>query len=372
MTNHGRDVVIIGGGIVGLATAYFLGKSGIKSVVVERDTVGSHASGFAYGGLSPLGGAGVPGPVFPLSKEGMRLHRELSHSLPEETGVNIEYRHRPSLSLSFTERDVQEAKAGLSWTQQQEGYNVRWLEPAEVMAIEPRISDRTLGAVHVEGTADVEPHRFALALARAAEKLGATIQHGRVAGLRRKGERAVGVSLEDGEIPCGEVVLAMGPWSVEASSWLGVPIEVRPLKGQIIRLWAPGAPFLCSMGWQGNYATTKPDGLLWAGSTEEEAGFDETPTSQGRDSIMASLLKMVPSLAGAQLVKHTACLRPLSSDRLPVLGAAPGWEGVYLATGAGRHGILLGPAMGRVTADLVTGGASDIPIDAFDPGRFAA
>ena len=87
---------------------------------------------------------------------------------------------------------------------------------------------------------------------------------------------------------------------------------------------------------------------------------------------MASLLKMVPSLIEAQLVQQTACIRPLSSDGLPVLGPVDGWEGVYVATGAGRKGILLGPSMGRVTADLIAKGATDIPIEAFDAARFKA
>ena len=163
----------------------------------------------------------------------------------------------------------------------------------------------------------------------------------------------------------------MGPWSGETSSWLDLPVRMTPLKGQILRLRAPGPPLEYSIGWEGNYATTKPDGLLWAGTTEEEAGFDETPTAEARDSIMASLLKMVPSMDDAELVQQTACLRPLSSDRLPILGPVPGWDGVYMATGAGRKGIELGPAMGRIIADLIASGAPDIPIDAFDPGRFA-
>jgi glycine oxidase len=354
-----------------MATAYFLGKAGVKSTVVERDSVGSHASGFAYGGLSPLGGAGVPGPVFPLSAEGMHLHRELSRSLPDETGINTEYRMRPSLELAFTEREAQDAKARLSWRQQQEGYVVRWLDAKEARAIEPRVSEKALGAMHTEGTADLEPYRFVLALAQAAEKLGATIRHGRVTGLKRAGRKVTGVALESGEMPCDRVVIAMGPWSSEASSWLGIPVKVRPLKGQILRLRAPGPPIRCSVAWGGDYAATKPDGLVWAGTTEEEVGFDATPTIEARNAIMASLLKMMPSLADAALVRQTACLRPLSEDRLPILGAAPGWEGVYLATGAGRQGILLGPAMGRITADLVTTGASKIPIDALSVGRFA-
>jgi glycine oxidase len=153
---------------------------------------------------------------------------------------------------------------------------------------------------------------------------------------------------------------------------LQVPIEVRPLKGQILRLRAPGRPLECSVGWGGNYGTTKPDGLLWTGTTEEEAGFNEHPTTAGRDMIIASLLHMLPSMTEAQLVQHTACLRPLPRDGNLLLGKVPGWEGVYMATGAGRKGILLGPAMGRLTADLITTGKTHLAIAAFHPGRFAS
>ncbi|MCH7786939.1 MAG: FAD-dependent oxidoreductase [Chloroflexi bacterium] len=229
-----------------------------------------------------------------------------------------------------------------------------------------------LGGVHSEGGGEVEPYRLVLALVQAAEKVGATIRHGSVVGLRSEGGRVNRVVLENDEIACENVVLAMGPWSSEASSWLNMPVPVTPLKGQILRLQAPGAPFQCALNWSGNYATSKPDGLLWAGTTEEDVGFNDTPTTEARDKIMASLLKMVPSMTEARLAQHTACLRPLSADGLLLLGKAPGWEGVYLATGAGRQGIMLGPAMARITVDLITKGATDLPIADFDPARFAA
>ena len=371
MTSSSNDVVIIGGGIVGMATAYFLGKAGVKSLVIERDAVGSHASGFAYGGLSPLSGTGIPGPLAEVAQEGMRLHREFAQSLAEETRVNIEFRTRPSLALALTEQEVQRAQAVLPWQQQQPGYTVHWLEPIDARHIEPRISEATLGAVFMEGTADVEPYRLVLALTRAAENLGASIRHGRVTGLRRQGPRLTGVLLEKGEIACNTVVLAMGPWSGETSAWLNMPLPVRPLKGQILRLHAPGAPVACSVGWGHNYATTKPDGLLWAGTTEEEAGFNEHPTTDARDEISAALLKMLPSMLEAQVVQHTACLRPLSADGLLLLGAVPDCDGAYMATGAGRKGILLGPAMGSTIADLIVKGSARIAIEAFAPGRFA-
>ena len=371
MNSGHKDVVIVGGGVAGVATAYYLGKAGISSVVVEKDSVGSHASGFAYGGLSPLGGAGIPGPVFPLASEGMRLHAELATDLPEETGINTEYRPVPGIRLALSANEVREVKAGLEWQQRQAGYLVRWVDGGEARTLEPRISPDALGAVVTEGTAEVEPYRFVLALAQAAEGLGATIRHGRVNGLLKEGGRVRGVVLEGEEVASDRVVLAMGPWSGECAAWLDVPVPITPLKGQILRLRVAGPPFRHSLWWEGSYVTTKPDGLAWAGTTEEDAGFHESPTTEGRDGVMRSLLQMVPSLVDAELVQQTACLRPLSADGLPVLGPAPGHEGVYLSTGAGRKGIILGPAMGKVIADLIATGDTDVPIDAFDPARFA-
>ena len=235
-------VVIVGGGIVGMVTAYYLAKAGVPSVVVERDAIGSHASGFAYGGLSPVTGFGIPGPLAEVAQDGMRLHRELAESVVEETGIDIDFRVRPSLALAFTEAEAQRLQAALPWQQRQPGYAARWLDAAEARRVEPRISDEALGAVSIEGTADVEPYRLVLALTRAAERLGASVRHGRITGLRREGGKVTHVILERDEIACDTVVLALGPWSAEASAWLDLPIEVRPLKGQILRLQAPGPP----------------------------------------------------------------------------------------------------------------------------------
>jgi glycine oxidase len=364
-------VVIVGGGIVGVAAAYYLARAGVSSIVIERDAIGSHASGFAYGGLSPLTGAGIPGPLAEISQEAMRLHRELAASVVEQTGISIDFRVRPSLALAFTETEVRRLQAALAWQQQQPGYDVRWLDVAEARRVEPRISDQVLGAVSIEGTADVEPYRLVLALTRAAERLGVSVRHGNIIGVRHRGGDVTHVVLERSEIACDTVVLAMGPWSAQAAPWFDLPIEVRPVKGQILRLQAPGHPVSCSVGWGSNYATTKPDGLLWAGTTEEEAGFDEETTREARDAIGAALVTMLPALADAQVVHQTACLRPVASDGLPLLGSMPGLDRVYMATGAGRRGILLGPAMGRAVADLIVTGKSNLALDAFAPGRFS-
>jgi glycine oxidase len=368
MMRKSTDVVIVGGGIVGMTTAYLLGKRGIKSVVIEKDSIGSHASGFAYGGL---GADRTTGPMALVAQEGWRLHNEFPSSLLEETGIDIQFRFRPSLTLSFTEDEAMNLKNGSTLTQEERGDSSLWLSREETLRIEPRVSKDILGALYNPNGADLEPYRLMVGLTQAAEKLGATIRHGQVIGLKGNHGVIESVILENEELVTERVVLAMGPWSSSSSDWLGVNLAVSPLKGQILRLEAPGAPIKISVGWAGNYAITKPDGLLWTGTTEEHAEFDEGITLEARDQITKSLIKMLPSMVDARLAQQTACLRPLSADGLLILGMVPEWDGVYIATGAGRQGIALGPGMASIVADLIDIGSTNIPITAFNPLRFS-
>ena len=146
---------------------------------------------------------------------------------------------------------------------------------------------------------------------------------------------------------------------------------MRPLKGQIIRLQLAENPMRVSLNYRGSYAASKPDGLVWAGTTEEEAGFDEEITPAGRDEVMGDLLLMAPSLADAELVQQTACLRPLSNDGMPIVGRVPGWQNLYIATGGGRKGILWSTGMAYGLADLIAEGSSQVPgLASLDLSRF--
>ena len=378
MSSYSADVVIVGGGLVGAATAYFLAGEGVDCVVVERDGIASHASGFSYAALGTFDEAGMDGAHFDVASLGMRLHHELAESLLDETGVNVEFRERPSLSLAFDEDEVVAAQSPegaerdrRSWEVDVQGYTVQWLTTEEALQVEPRINPAVLGAVYTEGTCDVNAQRLTLALAMGAEQRGARVMRGTVTGLSREGDRVRGVTLDEGEIACDRVVVATGPWSEAATEWLGVPIRMQPWKGQILRLRLPGPPIRTSVGGGDHFASTKPDGLTWVGPTFEDAGIDETTTDWARDEIMAGVTKNVPSLAEGEVVVHTACVRPLSADRKLVLGEVPGTEGAYAATGGGRLGLMLGPAMARLTADLIAKGTTTVPLDEFDPGRFA-
>ena len=365
------EVVIVGGGVAGIGTAYYLGKARVRATVIEKDAIAAHASGFAYGGLGPLSGAGIPGPMAEIAQASFRLHTALSESLPKESGIDFEFRSRLSLSLAFDDVETSALKAAGDWQGRQEEFSTEWLAPSGLHEINPMISSEAVGGCLLHGMTDLEPYKFVLALAQAAEKLGAEVRHGVVTGLKRNGSRVTGVVTSGGVVHCDAAVLAAGPWSGDVADWTGAPMPVHPLKGQILRLNAPPPAVDCSISWSHNYAATKGDGLLWTGTTEEHAGFNEEPTAEARDVIMSSLLKMLPAMEDAELVRQTACLRPVTSDGLLALGRIPGWDGLYVATGAGRKGIMYGPYMGLAVADMILGRETELDLSDFNPGRFA-
>ncbi len=364
------DVVIVGGGNIGTAAGYFLSKLGKKVIIIERDSIGAHASGFAYGSLNPLGGIGIPGPILPLAIEAMKLHEYMHQLLIAETGIDTQFNKKPNLTLAFNEEEEVNLKERFSWQQAQQDYRVKWLQHEDLKSIDSRISNQALGGVLIEGTAEVDSYRLVLALTQAAEKQGVEYKLDQVIGLKTKLSKVTGVITKTSEFECEQVLLATGPWGGETSKWLNIEIPVGPLKGQIIRLQAPDPRLEFTIGWSGNYATTKSDGLLWAGTTEEEAGFNDSLTTEARDSIMKALLTMMPDMESAKLITQTACLRPVSSDGLLLLGQIPSWEGIYAANGAGRKGILLGLLMAKIVTDLMLDIPIDLPINPFRVDRF--
>ena len=371
MTGAHRDVIVVGGGIVGCLTAYLLAKQGVKVTILEADSVGSHASGFAFGGLGPLDGSGIPDPLLDFSVWCFQRHSTLARELREVTGIDTQFHFRDRLNLAFNQQEVNSYREDLKWQRQVKGFKAEWLEPPEALKVEPRANPEYLGAAYFQGTGAVEAYRYNLAAAQAGEKLGVEMAQRRVSGLLSRGDRCLGVTFGNSQMEAQAVVLAMGPWSGQVSSWCHFNVPVTPLKGQIIRLQLPTDPMRVSLNYRGSYAASKPDGLIWAGTTEEQAGFDETITLAARDKIMGDLLKMAPSLSEAELVQQTACLRPLSSDGLPIVGKVPGWQNLYLGTGGGRKGILWSAGMGYGLADLVLKGNSEVPALAhLDPARF--
>ena len=366
------DVVIVGGGAAGSAVAYYLSLAGVEATIVEKEGVASQASGFSAGGLNPLQGAEIPGRLGALAWESYRLHLTLWEELPEETGIGYDGRVMSSIRLAFEESELPELQETLDIFSRASGFEARWLDPSELSALEPRVTTKAVTALLTRGNAALDSYRYTQALVEAAKKRGASVRQGEIQGLETSGARVTGVKLAEGSISCGLVVLAMGPWSRLAERWLNTYIPVDPLKGEILRMELPGPPIRHDISGGGGSTYSKPDGLVWCGATEEWKGFDKSLTDSAERSLRGRAERLVPDLAGARIALHTACLRPVTPDWLPIIGQPPGWENLYLATGAGKKGVLLSPAMGKAVAELIYHGESSLPIGGFSPERFAA
>ena len=370
MTNT-IDVAIIGGGAAGCAVAYYLAQSGVKSTIIERDGVGNQASGNAAGGLNPLTGIGIPGPLAAFGWECFQLHADLYQNLMDQSGIDYQHRTVAKIDLAMEESEIDGLKETAERMDAVEGFEARWLEPEDVAKLEPRIAPGILGGMYDHGNAGVDSYKLTNAFAAAATEMGATVRVGNVQGLEGNSGKIDRVILEDGEISCGQVVMAMGPWSRRAESWLNIYIPVDPLKGEILRLELEGDRIKYDISGGGASIYPKLDGLNWCGTTEDWNGFDREPSEIVAKEIRKRLARVFPDLAEAKLAKHTACLRPVTPDWLPVLGRASGWENVYLATGAGKKGILLAPGIGRSVADLMTTGETVLSVHGYSPERFA-
>ncbi|MCH7735610.1 MAG: FAD-binding oxidoreductase [Chloroflexi bacterium] len=182
------DVVVVGGGVVGCAAAYYLAGEGLSVTIVERDSVASHASGFAYGGLTPVMGIYIDDPLVALSAYADELHAELAESLPELTGVDTEYRAKPSLMLATRADEVPAIRELYEWLTEHHGGNIGWLEQRELRETEARLSPDIPAGMFTDISHEVEPYKFTLALAQAAESRGAEFRNAQVTGLKLNGQ----------------------------------------------------------------------------------------------------------------------------------------------------------------------------------------
>ena len=364
------DVVIVGGGAAGCSVAYHLALAGVKSTIIEGQGVATQASGFSAGGLNPLQGTGIPGPLGSLAMESYLMHLDLFGQLQDDTGIDYDGRIISLLKVAFDEEELAELQETEDVFAPVDGFETRWLDNREVLELEPRVSPKIIRGLVARGNAAMDSYKYTLALLQSAEKMGASIRSGTVAGLERDNNRITGVRLDDETISCGQIVLAMGPWSRKAEAWLDAYIPVDPLKGEITRMELPGTPLNHDLSGGGGSLHPKPDGLVWCGTTEEWRGFDKETSTSAHQSILEGAVRLVPDMADARLSLQTACLRPVTPDWLPIIGRLPGWDNVYLATGAGKKGILLSPGIGKSVADLMTQGETSLSIGPISPDRF--
>jgi glycine oxidase len=366
------DVVVVGGGVVGCAVAWSLARAQLSVRLLERDAVGAHASRVAAGMLTPLAEAHGGEEALPFGLESLAMFPGLAAELRERTGLDPGFTRSGVLRVAASETGAERLQARARRLAE---HDVVWLDAAAARSAVPALASGTAGALWSPREGHVESDLLTLAYAAAAEALGVGIECGvPVVGLVREGARVVGVRTPDGICAAGRVVLATGPWAGAEGSALGLPgpLPVSPVRGQIVTL-RPGRAIATAIVWgEPAYLVPRRDGRLLVGATEEHVGFDCRTTAGGVSTLLAGAVALAPSLAGAELAGAAAGLRPGTPDGLPLIGSAPGLEGVVLAVGHHRNGVLLSPVTGRLVADLVTGKHLPAAAAAFAPQRFAA
>jgi glycine/D-amino acid oxidase-like deaminating enzyme len=370
MTRPSQHIVVVGAGITGAFAAYFLARGGASVTLLERDGVATHASGHNPGGLNPLHGPGIPGPLRRLALESFRLHLEHWEEVEQLSGLSFGGRRVARLHVALDEDDARALPALAELHEETPGFSGRLLGRSELLAVEPRVTPDAVGGLLAGGNACVEPAAYTRAVVRAAERRGACLCRGEAAGLRRDGARAAAVAVAGAaEIPCDGVVVAPGAWAARSSDWLGVALPVTPVKGELLLVEAEdGLEADVSRRHVGAYEAE--GGRIWLGGTEDDAAFDSAPSDSGRERILAGIAELLPGLGSPRILRHVASLRPSTPDGLPLVGAVPGLENVYFAGGGGRKGMLLGAGLGRAAADLLALGATRLSVDELALERF--
>jgi len=365
----GFDVAIIGGGVIGTSIAFELAAEKLRVVVLDRQQIGQEASWAAAGMLSPAPASWRDDPLVRLGRESLRLYSTFSAAIEETAGQPIGYECEGALELFGGPCGEEDRNRRVRECQQQ-GIAAEAVSMETALAWENAIGQAANAAAWLPEEGRVDPRLLMGAVAVAARHRGVEFrEHCPVTGVTVHGDRCLGVVVDKGRIPAGHVVLAAGSFSSQIQS-LAQYAPTRPVRGQMVALH-PNRPRLRRVLRSKNgYLVPRRCGHIVAGSTSEEVGFDKRVTGQGVRRVLENAFELVPSLECAEIVETWSGLRPGTPDDLPILGPTP-LEGLLIATGHYRNGILLAAATARLVREWVTRGRTFFDTEPFSPLRFA-
>jgi glycine oxidase len=375
MGDGGKRVIVVGGGVIGLSIAFELLRNGRSVEVLDRDDLPGVATRAAAGMLAPVSEIELEDPaVLALALDSLDRYPDFVAEVEAVAGRSCGYRTEGTLWVALNRDDVAELD------HLEETFRVRLermpatrLTAKEVLDRDPHLSGRVLGGLHVERDLQVDPRALADALREAIRRLGGTL---------RRGARVERIVAEAGRTRAVEVVVADGTRTVETSdcvvlaagAWSTTGIEspltgvgIRAVKGQLVRL--RGERLLRHVVRHPDvYLVPRDSGELLIGATMEEVGFDASATAGAVHDLLRQAWQLVPGLYDLELAEVSVGFRPASIDNRPVMGAT-GVEGLFVAVGHGRQGVLLAPATAAyVAAGLISGRVPE-QLDAFSPGR---
>jgi D-amino-acid dehydrogenase len=374
------DAVVVGGGLLGTATAYHLVGAGARTLLVDRVDTG-RATDAGAGILSPETNSRDTEVWFNLAVAAVEYYPTLIERLRGEQGGDTGYARCGQLVVAVSDDEIapfERAKGLVFERQRRRGRpstdDLREVSSAEARELFPALAP-VHGAIYSRGGARVDGRLLNRALRTAAEARGLEVRQGGVDRLIREGDAVTGVVIGSETVSAGSVAIAGGAWSEAFGTQLGVSIPVAPQRGQIIHLGLRGTdtghwPVISAF--HHHYLVAWPDSRVVAGATRETgSGFAPHTTAAGVRDVLSEALRVAPGLASAEIREIRVGLRPFAVDTLPVLGPVPGVRGVFLVTGHGPSGLTLGPYSARNVAAQMLGKAPEMDLTPYSIARFA-
>lgn len=354
------DAVVVGAGAIGLCCAWRISQRGARVVVLDRAEPPAGATRVAAGMLAPIGELAFGEPeLLQMTLAAAEHYPAFVAELEAASGISTGYARHGALHVAL-DRDEAADLRRVHDLQRSLGLGAEWLPPRRCRELEPGLTPSFNGGVHAPEEAAIDPRMMTAALLAALDAEGVEVCSGiEVTEALLDGDRIDGIRTGSGdELRAGVVVLATGAWS-GATTWLPDRARppVRPVKGQILELRAPDGEPPCEriVASERVYLVPRPDGRLIAGATTEERDFDTTVTAGGVHELLREAYRLLPDIAEMELVESMAGLRPGTPDNLPLIG--PGeLDGLVLACGHYRNGILLAPLTGEAVAELLDTG----------------
>jgi glycine oxidase len=366
------DVVIVGGGIIGGSIAFELARRNLRVIVLDRQELMHEASWAAAGMLSPAPDCPAAIPLVPLARASLALYPEFVDAIEDSSEISTGYRTGGTLEV-LCHGDAERELSTLVALHHGLGLACEPLRLEEAQEMEPALGREARAAAFLPDEASVNPRSLNAALLDASTMAGAELRPvANVVSLLKDKNRFVGVKTAAGEtFSAGHIVVAAGCWTSQLSE-VAPYAPTRPVRGQMVALKNTGAPIRRVLRSERGYIVPRgedtPQNLV-AGSTLENAGYEKAVTSGGLEEILGAVNELAPSLAGAEILDAWSGLRPGTPDQLPILGPTD-VEGLIMATGHYRNGILLAPITAKLITEWITEGRTVLNCGDFSPLRF--
>ena len=369
MSNRSYNIIIVGGGVIGLSIARALALRGVNDIcLLERSSLGTEASYAAAGMLAPQAEADSRDEFFDLLCQSRDLYPEFAAALKEETGVDIELDQTGTLYLAFNEHDQAEINRRFEW-QTRAGLSVEQMTSSDARLLEANIASNVSGALLFPKDYQVENRRLLNALVNSVAQLNVSLRTGiNVEGICIQKNHVTGVRTLEEKLDCETVILAAGSWT----SLIHSTVKVEPVRGQMVCLNTKPQLSRHVIYSPRGYIVPRQDGRLLAGSTSERAGFVKEVTVKAVTSILQNAIEICPAVATLPIADLWSGLRPKASDGLPVLGPCGEIDGLIYATGHYRNGILLAPITGELIAKTIVEDNLQPALAPFSPDRFSS